>query len=84
MLPFACSPGSAGRSGAEPGRGSSSTRIENFRSSSFGAPFNNTFIDEARAIDPKYGMAELLDTMLSNGLLPEWVFTDPDEGGHAL
>ncbi|HEY9499260.1 MAG TPA: DUF4192 domain-containing protein [Terrimesophilobacter sp.] len=42
------------------------------------------FIDEARAIDAKYGMAELLDTMLSNGLLPEWVFTDPDEGGHAL
>lgn len=42
------------------------------------------FIDEARSIDREYGMAELLDTMLSNGHLPEWVFTDPDERGDAL
>lgn len=32
------------------------------------------FIDLARAIDPSYGMVELLDTMLSNGMMPEWVF----------
>lgn len=33
-------------------------------------------VDEARAIDPDYGMAELLDTMLGNGMLPEWAFID--------
>lgn len=38
------------------------------------------FIDEARSIDAEYGMAELLDTMLSNGMLPEWVFMEPDRG----
>lgn len=42
------------------------------------------FIDEARSIDSEYGMAELLDTMLSNGLLPEWVFLEPDGEGAAL
>jgi hypothetical protein len=42
------------------------------------------FIDAARSIDSKYGMAELLDTLLSRGLLPEWVFIDPDSEGAAL
>lgn len=37
------------------------------------------FVDAARAIDLKYGMAELLDAVLSSGLLPEWIFADPDE-----
>ncbi|MHA6670348.1 DUF4192 domain-containing protein [Homoserinimonas sp. A447] len=37
------------------------------------------YIDEARAIDPNYGMAELLDTMLSNGMLPEWAFAVPTD-----
>ena len=32
------------------------------------------YIDEARTIDPQYGMAEVLDTMFSNGMLPEWAF----------
>ncbi|TXN31095.1 DUF4192 domain-containing protein [Lacisediminihabitans profunda] len=32
------------------------------------------YIDEARAIQPDYGMAVVLDTMFSNGLLPEWAF----------
>lgn len=36
------------------------------------------FIDEARSIDAEYGMAELIDTMLSNGMLPDWVFMEPD------
>lgn len=31
------------------------------------------YIRLARAIDPSYSMAELLDTMLSNGMMPEWV-----------
>jgi hypothetical protein len=35
------------------------------------------YVDEARAIDPDYGMAELLDTMASNGMLPEWAFDVP-------
>jgi hypothetical protein len=35
------------------------------------------YIDEARAIDPGYGMAELLDTMASRGMLPEWAFDVP-------
>ena len=42
------------------------------------------FVDEARSIDAEYGMAELLDTMLSNGFLPEWVFIAPDDEGDAL
>jgi len=37
------------------------------------------FVDRARAIDPGYGLAELLDTMLSNGMLPEWLFESPDQ-----
>lgn len=32
------------------------------------------YIEMARAIDPAYSMAELLDTMMSNGMMPEWVF----------
>jgi hypothetical protein len=35
------------------------------------------YVDEARAIDPNYGMAELLDTMLANGMLPDWAFAVP-------
>lgn len=36
------------------------------------------FIAEAHAIDPGYGMAQVLHTLTSHGLLPEWVFTPPD------
>ncbi|MEO8908168.1 MAG: DUF4192 domain-containing protein [Microbacteriaceae bacterium] len=38
------------------------------------------FIEQARAIDPRYGLAELLDSMLQNGMLPEWAFdrAEPD------
>ena len=32
------------------------------------------FVDAARAIDPGYGFAEILDTMLARGMLPEWAF----------
>jgi hypothetical protein len=31
-------------------------------------------VNEARRIDPDYGMAELIDTMLYNGMFPEWAF----------
>ena len=36
-------------------------------------------VDEARKIDPSYSMAELLDTILSNGMLPEWAFAVPTD-----
>ena len=36
-------------------------------------------LEEALAIDPEYGMAELLDTMWSNGMLPEWAFIPPTQ-----
>lgn len=42
------------------------------------------FIDEALSIDPRYGMAELLHTLTSGGLLPEWVFEEPDEHTEAV
>ena len=32
------------------------------------------FVDSARAIDPGYGFAEILETMLGRGMLPEWAF----------
>jgi hypothetical protein len=32
------------------------------------------YIDEACSINPTYGMAEVLDTMTRNGLLPDWAF----------
>ena len=32
-------------------------------------------LDEALSIDPSYSMAQLLDTMLGNGMLPEWAFS---------
>lgn len=48
-----------------------------------GGTLAGRFIDEAKSIDAGYGMAELLDTMLSNGMLPDWVFIGPD-GGDAL
>jgi hypothetical protein len=35
-------------------------------------------IDAALAIDPDYGLADLVDTMLSQGLLPEWAFDRPE------
>lgn len=31
-------------------------------------------LDAVRAIEPRYGMAEVLGTMLNNGMLPEWAF----------
>ena len=34
-------------------------------------------IDEVRSIAPDYSMGELLDSMFSRGLMPEWVFTPP-------
>jgi hypothetical protein len=34
------------------------------------------YADEARAIKPGYGMVKVLDTMLSNGMLPEWAFAE--------
>lgn len=34
-------------------------------------------IDEVRAIAPEYSMGELLDSMFSTGMMPEWVFTRP-------
>lgn len=37
------------------------------------------FIDRAQAIDPDYGLAELLHTMLGIGLLPEWIFSPPHD-----
>ncbi|RZU64495.1 uncharacterized protein DUF4192 [Microterricola gilva] len=35
------------------------------------------FIEMALAIDPGYGLAEILETMLSIGRLPEWAFAVP-------
>ena len=33
------------------------------------------YLDMALALDPDYGLANLLATMMSNGILPEWAFT---------
>jgi hypothetical protein len=38
------------------------------------------YLDEVVAIDPTYSMAELLGTMLGNGMLPEWAFQDRTTG----
>ncbi|NNC13213.1 DUF4192 domain-containing protein [Planctomonas sp. JC2975] len=36
------------------------------------------YLLQARAADPSYGLAELLDAILSRGILPEWAFSgDP-------
>ncbi len=35
------------------------------------------YLEEALTIDPQYSMAQLLNTMLSNGMLPEWAFAEP-------
>ncbi len=35
------------------------------------------FIDRALAVDPRYGMAGLLDTLVSSGYLPDWAFAVP-------
>ncbi|HEY5224191.1 MAG TPA: DUF4192 domain-containing protein [Microbacteriaceae bacterium] len=32
------------------------------------------FVAQAQKIDPRYGLAELLGSMLQNGMLPEWSF----------
>ncbi|WP_111718361.1 DUF4192 family protein [Homoserinimonas sp. OAct 916] len=36
-------------------------------------------LDRALKIDPQYGMAVLLNTMLASGHLPEWAFNDPGD-----
>jgi hypothetical protein len=38
------------------------------------------YLDRAVAIDPKYGMAEVLGTMLGNGIMAEWAFDVPSPG----
>lgn len=35
------------------------------------------YVDEASHINPDYGLVEVLNTMLSNGVLPEWAFEAP-------
>ncbi|TFB93679.1 DUF4192 domain-containing protein [Cryobacterium sp. HLT2-28] len=35
------------------------------------------FVDRALAVDPRYGMADLLDTLVSSGHLPDWAFAVP-------
>jgi hypothetical protein len=37
------------------------------------------WVDQATAIDPDFGLAELLGTMLSTGHLPDWAFDVPPE-----
>jgi hypothetical protein len=32
------------------------------------------FVDASKAIDPHYGFAEIIETMLGRGMLPEWAF----------
>ena len=32
------------------------------------------FVDASKAIDPEYGFAEIIETMLARGMLPEWAF----------
>jgi hypothetical protein len=34
------------------------------------------YIAEVRRIEPGYGLGEVLDTMFSNGMMPEWAFRD--------
>lgn len=38
-----------------------------------------SWINQARDIDPDYGLADLLSTMLSSGHLPDWAFEVPPE-----
>jgi hypothetical protein len=40
------------------------------------------FLDEARSIAPSYGMVEVLDAMMSRGMLPEWAFDLDPSGVH--
>lgn len=42
------------------------------------------FLDLAVAIEPGYGLAEVLATMLHNGILPEWAFEDAEEAPPAV
>lgn len=37
------------------------------------------WVEQAQAVDPGYGLADLLDTMLNAGHLPEWAFDVPPE-----
>ncbi|GAA4180812.1 hypothetical protein GCM10022287_35150 [Gryllotalpicola koreensis] len=37
------------------------------------------FVDQARELDPSYGLAELLQTVLHQGHLPNWAFVMPGE-----
>jgi hypothetical protein len=37
------------------------------------------YIDQALAIDPKYSMALLLDTLFSSGHLPDWAYAVPED-----
>jgi hypothetical protein len=39
------------------------------------------YIDEAARIDPGYGMTEVLSTLISNGMMPEWAFVDRGSRG---
>ena len=38
------------------------------------------FLDEAIHIDHTYGMVELLNAMLSSGMLPDWAFNSAPAG----
>lgn len=40
-------------------------------------------IDEARSIDPAYSMGQLLGTLFSSGVLPEWLFSSPQIAAHS-
>jgi hypothetical protein len=39
------------------------------------------FVDRARELDPRYGLAELLASVLQHGMLPEWAFRRPGISG---
>lgn len=41
------------------------------------------FLEMALAIDPGYGLAGILETMLAIGRLPEWAFADPVQSGES-
>lgn len=38
--------------------------------------FAGDHLNAVLAVDPRYGMAEVLGTILGNGMLPEWAFAD--------
>ncbi|WP_243063654.1 DUF4192 domain-containing protein [Humibacter sp. RRB41] len=41
------------------------------------------YVEQARAVDPGYSFAELVETMLTAGMLPEWVFREPQASRQA-